>query len=168
MRRWQEKYENHQFFLDQQTQSIFTWVNQTEKNIIMFQIGIGKLNERPIMRTHEDKYEITEDQVVIIKNEIQDKQNFPYERLIHIKTGRYSGFSLVVKFQIAGTKFYIKVNDRKTKKRNIDSKSLKYIFSFDIPKIGLSCIGDNTYIECNTNFAIYNIKEICYLYIQGV
>ena len=168
MRVWQEKYENHQFFLDQQTQSIFTWVNPTEKNIIMFQIGIGKLNERPIMRTHEDKYEITEDQVVIIKNEIQDKQNFPYERLIHIKTGRYSGFSLVVKFQIAGTKFYIKVNDRKTKKRNIDSKSLKYIFSFDIPKIGISFIGDNTYIECKKNFDRYNRKEICYIYIKGI
>lgn len=168
LKAYQDKYEQYPFYLDPLSSSIFTWVQQNDKNEICFQIGIGKLAYRPIMHVHDTKYELIDDKINVIKEGINDVNSFPYQKIIRVTTSRYSGYDLILKIIYDGAKYLIKIDDKMTKKRNVNIKIENYHLTFSIPKMGFSFIGDNTYIDCKKNFSRYMRKEICYILIKGL
>ena len=122
LKAYQDKYEQYPFYLDPLSSSIFTWVQQNDKNEICFQIGIGKLAYRPIMHVHDTRYELIDDKINVVKEGINDVNSFPYQKIIRVTTSRYSGYDLILKIIYDGAKYLIKIDDKMTKKRNVNIK----------------------------------------------
>jgi vacuolar protein sorting-associated protein 13A/C len=68
-----------------------------------------------------------------------------------------------------GEKFLIKISDYNYLSQKISRKKTEFELQAEIPRLGISLIGDNTYSTCHAkNFNAYNRTEICYVIFENI
>ena len=167
---YQQGYINNEVYLNPCSQTIFAWPSMKDKKIIRFNFGFGDLDKCCIMVNHKTKYEILYEKIEIIKGKNnKESRMYPYEETIPIYNNFYQGQMVKLVISTDGEKFSIKIYDQIYSNQKISHKKDELEFQAEIPKFGISLIGDNTYSVCHAkNFGGYNRTEICYITIENI
>ena len=167
---YQQGFPNNEVYLNPGTQSIFAWYSIKDKKILRFNFGFGELDKCCIMVNHKTKYEILNENLEVIKGKNnKESKMYPYEEIIPIYVNSYQGQMIKLSISTDGEKFSVKIYDQIYTNQKISHKKSELEFQAEIPKFGLSLIGDNTYSTCHAkNFAGYNRTEICYIIIENI
>ena len=167
---YQQGFPNNEIYLNPCTQSIFAWHSIKDKKILRFNFGFGELDKCCIMVNHKTKYEILNENLEVIKGKNnKESKMYPYEEIIPIYVNNYQGQMIKLVISTDGEKFIVKIHDQIYTSQKISHKKTEIEFQAEIPKFGLSLIGDNTYSTCHAkNFAGYNRTEICYITIENI
>ena len=170
MKVYQQGYQNSEIFLNPCSKSIFAWPSQKSKKIIRFNFGFGELSKCPIMISHTTQYEISPENLKVIKDEDNKiTKMYPYTEEIKIYNNYYFGQVIELSISTDGEKFIIKISDKDNTDKEITSKIEQMEFNAEIEKLGISIIGDNAYTTCNgKNFSNYNRIELCYITFENV
>ena len=167
---YQQGFINNEVYLNPCSQTIFAWPSAKDKKIIRFNFGFGELDKCCIMVNHKTKYEILNEKIEIIKGKNnKESKLYPYEENIPIYNNFYQGQMIKLIISTDGEKFSIKIYDQIYLNQKISHKKDELEFQAEIPKFGISLIGDNTYSLCHAkNFEGYNRTEICYITIENI
>ena len=122
------------------------------------------------MVNHKTKYEILNENIEVIKGKNnKESKMYPYEEVIPIYKNYYHGQMIKLAFSTDGEKFIVKIFDQIYTSQKISHKKTEMEFQAEIPKLGISLIGDNTYSSCHAkNFSGYTRTELCYITINNI
>jgi hypothetical protein len=167
---YQQGFINNEIYLSPGSQAIFAWPSIKERKILRFNFGFGDLDTCCIMVNHKTKYEILNENLEVIKGKKnQESKMYPYEEIIPIYNNYYHGQKIKLAFSTDGEKFIVKIHDEVNTSQKISHKKTEFEFQAEIPKFGLSLIGDNTYSTCHAkNFSGDNRAELCYILIENI
>ena len=161
---YQYKYPNYPNYVDCLNRSIFVWPNIKENNIIKINFGIGRLNKRPIMITHNKLYELFNEYICLYYNNQRFMNKYPYNEVIKIHENQNVGYKIRLIIINNGISFKIRVYDEII--NNIENKIGNTEINIYFKQIGISLIGDNTFITCKNNFSEYDRNELIFLSID--
>ena len=161
---------NNEVYLNPGTKSIFVWPNMNSKKILKFNFGFGELNDCCVMINHKTKYEILNENLEVIKGKDNKESHFyPYNEKIILYKNDYYGQMIELNISTDGEKFLIKISDYNYLSQKISRKKTEFELQAEIPRLGISLIGDNTYSTCHAkNFNAYNRTEICYVIFENI
>ena len=167
---YQQGHANDEIYLNPGTQTIFAWPSMKDRKILRFNFGFGDLESCCIMVNHKTKYEILNENLEIIKGKKNNESKlYPYEEIIALYNNYYHGQMIKLAFSTDGEKFSVKIFDQIYSSQKISHKKTELELQAEIPKFGISIIGDNTYSTCHAkNFSGYNRSELCYITINGI
>ena len=161
---------NDEVYLNPCTKSIFVWPNINSRKILKFNFGFGELDDCCVMINHKTKYEILNEKLEVIKGKNNtESELYPYKEKITLYKNDYYGQMIELNISTDGEKFIIKIFDYNYKVQKISRKISEFEFQAEIPRLGISLIGDNTYSTCHAkNFSAYNRTEICYAILENI
>ena len=156
-------------YLNPCSQTIFVWPNINNKKILKFNFGFGELDDCCIMINHKTKYELLNENLEVIKGkDLTESKRYPYEENITLYKNDYTCQVIKLIISTDGEKFFIQIFDHISSEK-ISHKKSEFEFQAEIPKFGISLIGDNTYTTCHAkNFNAYNRIEICYIVFENI
>ena len=160
---------NDEVYLNPCSQTIFVWPNINNKKILKFNFGFGELDDCCIMINHKTKYELLNENLEVIKGkDLTESKRYPYEENITLYKNDYTCQVIKLIISTDGEKFFIQIFDHISSEK-ISHKKSEFEFQAEIPKFGISLIGDNTYTTCHAkNFNAYNRIEICYIVFENI
>ena len=125
------------------------------------------------MVNHKTKYDLLNDNLKITKvidaKKKKKYKRYPYEENIPVYNENNQGQIVKLLISTDGEKFLIKIIDILQDNLKQSHKKDEFEFQVEIPNLGLSLIGDNTYTVCHAkNFAKYNRTELCYITIENI
>ena len=167
---YQQGFINNEIYLSTCSQTIFSWPSIKERKILRFNFGFGDLDTCCVMVNHKTKYEILNEYLEVIKGKNnKESKMYPYEEVIPIYDNYYHGQMIKLAFSTDGEKFIVKIHDQIYTSQKISHKKSEFEFQAEIPKFGISLIGDNTYSTCHAkNFSGYNRTELCFILIENI
>ena len=167
---YQHGYKSNGLHLKPNSQTIFTWPSAKDKKTLRFNFELDKYG---IMVNHKTKYDLLNDNLKITKvidaKKKKKYKRYPYEENIPVFNENNQGQIVKLLISTDGEKFLIKIIDILQDNLKQSHKKDEFEFQVEIPNLGLSLIGDNTYTVCHAkNFAKYNRTELCYITIENI
>ena len=163
--------QSNDLFMDPKSKSIFTWEDDLKEKYLCIDYGFGSLSSQPFIIETTEIYEIKEGELIIRKKEdksIIEQIKMPCEKNLLYQRNQYVGNNIKFRLMTNGIRYQIIFEDiiKDSSSMKLKTKKQETSFYFQAPKIGISIITDNFFIDCEKNLDKYSRKEICFISIE--